>query len=47
MKDGMNMFLKEVDLTMRRDSQTLRPRINKKGSALDREQKENGNYYYT
>jgi ATP-binding cassette subfamily E protein 1 len=46
MKDGMNMFLKEVDLTMRRDSQTLRPRINKKGSALDREQKESGKYYY-
>lgn len=46
-KEGMNMFLKEVEITMRRDGQTLRPRINKKDSAKDRQQKEEGNYYYT
>jgi ATP-binding cassette subfamily E protein 1 len=47
MKDGMNTFLKEVSITMRRDAQTLRPRVNKPGSVLDREQKSKGEYYYT
>lgn len=44
-KDGMNAFLKSMGITMRRDEQTLRPRINKDGSVLDREQKGNGQYY--
>ena len=47
MKDGMNEFLKEVNITMRRDGQTKRPRINKLGSVLDREQKAKGEYYYS
>ncbi len=42
---GMNQFLKVVDITMRRDKDTKRPRINKKGSVLDREQREKGKYY--
>jgi ATP-binding cassette subfamily E protein 1 len=46
MEEGMNIFLKEVGITMRRDGQTHRPRINKKGSVMDREQKESGKYYY-
>lgn len=46
MKDGMNMFLKEIGVTFRRDHETKRPRINKTGSSLDRKQKESGNYYY-
>ncbi len=46
-KNGMNTFLKTVGITMRRDKDTYRPRINKPGSSLDREQKENNNYYYT
>lgn len=46
MKDGMNMFLKNVGITFRRDRNTQRPRINKKNSALDRDQTESGNYYY-
>jgi ATP-binding cassette subfamily E protein 1 len=46
MKDGMNAFLKEVEITMRRDPQTLRPRVNKLGSVMDREQKEKNEYYY-
>lgn len=44
--EGMNAFLKLVDVTMRRDKDTNRPRINKPGSVLDREQKESGEYYY-
>lgn len=43
--DGMNAFLKAMGITMRRDEQTLRPRINKEGSVLDREQKGSGEYY--
>jgi len=45
-RDGMNKFLKLIGITMRRDKDTLRPRINKPDSVLDREQKENGAYYY-
>ncbi len=42
----MNEFLKRVGLTYRRDINTGRPRVNKPGSKLDREQKEKGAYYY-
>ena len=45
-EDGMNDFLKRVGLTYRRDVNTGRPRVNKPGSKLDREQKERGAYYY-
>jgi ATP-binding cassette, sub-family E, member 1 len=45
-EDGMNEFLKQVGLTYRRDVNTGRPRVNKPGSKLDREQKEEGTYYY-
>ncbi|MDG6988358.1 MAG: ribosome biogenesis/translation initiation ATPase RLI [Nitrososphaerota archaeon] len=45
-EDGMNEFLKLVGLTYRRDVNTGRPRVNKPGSKLDREQKEKGAYYY-
>ncbi|MEM4332201.1 MAG: ribosome biogenesis/translation initiation ATPase RLI [Candidatus Micrarchaeia archaeon] len=44
--DAMNSFLKELGITLRRDKETLRPKINKEGSVLDREQREVGNYYY-
>ncbi|OPY31061.1 MAG: Trehalose/maltose import ATP-binding protein MalK [Methanomassiliicoccales archaeon PtaU1.Bin124] len=47
MRQGMNMFLKKVDITFRRDNDTNRPRINKPGSRLDREQKGKGEYYYS
>lgn len=47
MRDGMNKFLARVDVTFRRDNDTDRPRINKPGSRLDREQKEKGEYYYS
>lgn len=46
MKDGMNSFLRLLDITFRRDGSSHRPRINKKESRLDREQKSSGNYYY-
>ncbi len=46
MRDGMNMFLKEVGVTFRRDPQTGRPRANKPESRLDQEQKERGEYFY-
>jgi ATP-binding cassette subfamily E protein 1 len=46
MREGMNEFLSNLDITFRRDERTARPRINKPGSQLDREQKANGEYYY-
>ncbi|TQS77115.1 MAG: ATPase [Candidatus Methanarcanum hacksteinii] len=46
MREGMNRFLKAVDITFRRDAETHRPRINKPDSRLDREQKSKGEYYY-
>jgi len=46
MVEGMNMFLKLIDITMRRDSESYRPRINSPDSRLDREQKESGHLYY-
>ncbi|KXB04998.1 ATPase [candidate division MSBL1 archaeon SCGC-AAA261O19] len=47
MREGMNSFLQEVGITFRRDPHTGRPRVNKPGSRMDREQKEQGEYYYT
>ena len=47
MREGMNRFLKNVDITFRRDNDTKRPRINKPDSRLDREQKSRGEYYYS
>ncbi|MCX8194793.1 MAG: ribosome biogenesis/translation initiation ATPase RLI [Candidatus Micrarchaeota archaeon] len=45
-REGMNSFLKSVGITLRRDKDSKRPRINKEGSVLDREQKEAGEFYY-
>jgi len=46
MAAGMNRFLKGLDMTFRRDPETIRPRANKKDSVLDRAQKGSGKYYY-
>jgi ATP-binding cassette subfamily E protein 1 len=46
LRRGMNMFLKEMEVTFRRDPATKRPRVNKEGSKLDKFQKEIGEYYY-
>ena len=43
---GMNKFLKDVEVTFRRDAKSLRPRVNKMGSELDRKQKAMGEYYF-
>jgi ATP-binding cassette subfamily E protein 1 len=47
LRKGMNVFLKEMDVTFRRDSVTRRPRVNKEGSKMDTFQKQIGEYYYT
>jgi ATP-binding cassette subfamily E protein 1 len=46
MREGMNAFLKAINITFRRDEETKRPRVNKPESRLDRTQKEQGEYYY-
>lgn len=43
---GMNQFLKGLEVTFRRDPVNYRPRINKKGSQKDTEQKKSGNYFF-
>ena len=43
--DGFNVFLKQLDVTFRRDPCNHRPRVNKKHSAKDVEQKRSGNYF--
>ena len=45
-RDGANKFLKEMQITFRRDPETGRPRANKEGSQRDIMQKEKGEYYY-
>lgn len=47
MEEGMNLFLKNLNVTLRRDLQSHRPRINKPGSVKDREQRENNQWYYS
>lgn len=46
MREGMNRFLRSAGITFRRDEDTKRPRVNKPGSRLDREQKAKGEFYY-
>lgn len=45
--DAFNAFLKQLDVTFRRDPSNYRPRINKEGSTKDREQKNRNNYFAT
>jgi ATP-binding cassette subfamily E protein 1 len=42
---GMNRFLMQLGITVRRDQTNFRPRINKIDSIKDREQKESGHYF--
>jgi len=44
--EGMNRFLKDLDITFRRDPTNHRPRINKLNSVKDKEQKSAGTYFY-
>lgn len=43
--EAMNNFLKEVDITFRKDPETGRPRANKPGSQKDREQRQKDEFY--
>ncbi|MET1128187.1 MAG: ribosome biogenesis/translation initiation ATPase RLI [Thermoproteota archaeon] len=44
--EGMNEFLEELGITIRKDPETGRPRINKEDSYLDRLQRRLRKYYY-
>jgi ATP-binding cassette subfamily E protein 1 len=46
LEEGMNTFLKQMQVTFRRDPDTKRPRVNKLNSRLDRTQKKEEKYYY-
>ncbi len=46
MLEGMNIFLRKLGITFRRDKHSGRPRINKPGSRLDKQQKALGQFYY-
>ncbi len=43
-EEGISELLKNLDITFRKDETSGRPRINKKGSVLDREQKKKGEW---
>lgn len=43
---GMNTFLRQLNITFRRDPSNFRPRINKGDSIKDREQKVSGNFFF-
>mmetsp|Transcript_29887 Transcript_29887/g.100691 ORF Transcript_29887/g.100691 Transcript_29887/m.100691 type:complete len:647 (-) Transcript_29887:128-2068(-) len=43
---GMNQFLKQLAITFRRDPTNYRPRINKRASIKDREQKASGDFFF-
>ncbi|MBN2454029.1 ribosome biogenesis/translation initiation ATPase RLI [Candidatus Woesearchaeota archaeon] len=46
MEEGMNRFLSDLNITLRRDKDSLRPRINKEDSQMDKKQKGEGKLYY-
>ena len=46
LRDGMNTFLKTLNITFRRDENNKRPRVNKFNSVNDKNQKQLGEYYY-
>lgn len=47
MEEGMNMFLKDFNLTFRRDEESHRPRANKPDSQMDMKQKSENKLYYS
>ena len=46
-EEALNTFLKEVDITFRKDPGTGRPRANKPGSQKDEKQRKTGEFYET
>lgn len=47
MEEGMNRFLSNLKITVRRDMESNRPRINKPDSQMERQQISEGKLYYT
>jgi ATP-binding cassette subfamily E protein 1 len=47
MEEGMNCFLRNLRITVRRDLESNRPRINKPDSQMERQQLTEGKLYYT
>jgi len=45
LEEGMNALLRQLNITVRRDPETGRPRINKPDSVLDREQKTKNKWF--
>ncbi len=45
--EAMNRFLGSLGISFRRDERSMRPRVNKQDSRLDKEQKMAGNFYYS
>ena len=45
LEEGMNRFLQSLNITLRRDIHSHRPRINQPGSVKDREQRAAGKWY--
>lgn len=43
-EEGISILLKDLDITLRKDKESGRPRINNKGSVLDRTQKSEGKW---
>lgn len=43
--NGFNRFLKQLNVTLRRDPANFRPRVNKRGSMKDQEQKASGQFF--
>ena len=43
--EGVNVFLEQLEVTFRRDPESYRPRMNKKNSVKDQEQKAAGTYF--
>ena len=43
-EEGVSSLLESLDITLRKDKESGRPRINKRGSVLDREQKAKGKW---
>ena len=44
--EAMNRFLESLGMSFRRDEKSRRPRVNKLGSRLDKDQKAAGSFYY-
>ena len=47
MEEGMNKFLRDLNITLRRDMTSRRPRVNDVGSVKDREQRSGNKWYYS